>query len=277
MTRRRSLALAVILLVLVLPACSSSFGMPRGANDQGRDIFRLWQIMFVASVIVAAVIYGLIAYSVIRYRGRGRTDVIRDRRDHPVLEIVYTAIPVVIVAVLWFLSWQTNKDVVAVASERQPTVRVQAFSWGWRFTYPSLGVTVVSTPSGGPPQMVLPLGETSTIELTSADVIHAWYVPAFLYKHDAIPGRVATFDITPEETGVFPGACAEFCGLNHAYMRFSVRVVPAAEFAEAVGRAAGFTNSASITITPMPSATASATAAPTSSATPSASPSGGVG
>jgi cytochrome c oxidase subunit II len=63
-------------------------------------------------------------------------------------------------------------------------------------------------------------------------------VPEFLYKHDAIPGRTARFDITPEQTGTFDGACAEFCGLNHAFMRFSVRVVPADEFERWVTEAA---------------------------------------
>jgi cytochrome c oxidase subunit 2 len=227
--------------------------------------------MFLASIVVAAIVYGLIAYSVIRYRSRGRTDVIREPRDHPVLEIVYTAIPVVIVAILWFLSWRTNDDVVAVASEGRPTVDVQAFSWGWRFTYPSLGVTVVGNANGPTPVMVLPLGKTSTIRLTSADVIHAWYVPAFLYKHDAIPGRVAVFDVTPTTTGEFPGACAEFCGLDHAYMRFVVRVVPSSSFAAAVSASVPSVTPAAPTTTAA-APTASLTATPSASATPSSSP-----
>jgi cytochrome c oxidase subunit 2 len=257
----------IALLALVVTACSSSFGMPRGADDQGCDIFRLWQLMFLVSIPVAGVVYGLIAYSIIRYRARGRTGVIRDRRDHPTLEVVYTAIPIAIVAVLWFLSWRTNEDVQAVASERQPTVEVQAFSWGWRFTYPSLGVTVVGGANGPAPQMVLPLGSTSTIRLTSADVIHAWYVPAFLYKHDAIPGRVALFDITPAQAGVFPGACAEFCGLNHAYMRFSVRVVPAAAF-EATVRSTASSSNTPAPPTPSPSPSPPGATPSASGATP---------
>lgn len=229
MTRRR-LAVAIWAVGPLLAACSSSFGMPRGADRQGREIFDLWQLMFVASILVAAIVYGLIAYSAIRYRARGTDDVVADRREHPVLELVYTAIPVAIVAVLWFVSWQTNQDVTAVESEPAVTVDVEAFSWGWRFSYPDLGVTVVSASDGSVPEMVLPLGETAAIRLTSADVIHAWYVPEFLYKRDAVPGRTARFDVTPEAPGVFEGACAEFCGLNHAYMRFAVRVLPATEF-----------------------------------------------
>jgi cytochrome c oxidase subunit 2 len=216
--------------------------------------------MFLASVVVAAIVYGLIVFSVIRYRARGRQDVIHSPREHPVLELVYTAIPVAIVIVLWVLSWRTNEDVMAVSAEPSATVDVQAFSWGWRFSYPDLGVTIVSEPDGPVPEMLLPAGETSTIRLTSADVIHAWYVPAFLYKHDAIPGRTATFDVTPVRTGVFGGACAEFCGLNHAFMRFEVRVVPAQDFEAWVERSA--------------SAGGTAVASPSAAATPTPSPSG---
>jgi cytochrome c oxidase subunit 2 len=61
-------------------------------------------------------------------------------------------------------------------------------------------------------------------------VIHAFYVPGFLFKRDAIPGRTSEFQFSPDRTGTYPGACAEFCGLNHAFMRFSVRVVPASEY-----------------------------------------------
>jgi cytochrome c oxidase subunit 2 len=66
--------------------------------------------------------------------------------------------------------------------------------------------------------------------LTSNDVIHSFYVPGFLFKRDAIPGRVTEFDLRPDRLGVYRGECAEFCGLDHAYMNFTVRVVPAAQF-----------------------------------------------
>jgi cytochrome c oxidase subunit 2 len=223
--------LAILLAVaLATSACSSSFGMPRGASREGRAIFDLWQTMFVASIVVAALVYGLIAFAAVRYRARGRDDVIREPREHPKLEIAYTLLPLALAGFLWFVSWKTNEDVVAVRSDPDVAVDVEAYSWGWRFTYPELGVTVVSEPGGPEPQMVLPLDETSTIRLTAVDVVHAWYVPEFLYKHDAVPGRIARFDVTPREAGTFEGACTEFCGLNHAAMRFTVRVVPADEF-----------------------------------------------
>jgi cytochrome c oxidase subunit II len=145
---RRRFALALTVLALAVPACSSSFGMPAGADRQGRAIHDLWQLFFVASVIVAAIVYGLLGFALLRYRARERTDVVRSPREHPVLEITYTVIPIAIVAVLWFASWRTNQDVTALDRSTATTVDVQAYSWGWRFTYPDLGVTVVSQPGG---------------------------------------------------------------------------------------------------------------------------------
>jgi cytochrome c oxidase subunit 2 len=224
-------------LALLGTACSGSFGMPRGATEQGADIFRLWQVFVIAAIAVAGVVYGLIFWSVIRYRRR-RSDEpgalgSQFRGDHR-LELVYTGIPILIVIGLFAASAAVEVRVHRVSSDPAVVVNVEAFQWGWRFTYPEQGITIVSPPSGefvAGPQMVLPLGQTTRIVLTANDVIHAFWVPDFLYKHDAIPGRTFAFDLTPTRTGTFYGECAEFCGLNHAYMTFSVRVVQPAEFA----------------------------------------------
>jgi cytochrome c oxidase subunit 2 len=88
---------------------------------------------------------------------------------------------------------------------------------------------VIGTPQD-PPELVLPVGQTVRIVLTSDDVIHAFYVPGFLFKRDAIPGRVTEFDLIPREEGEFRGFCAEFCGLDHARMTFTVRTVSPEEF-----------------------------------------------
>jgi cytochrome c oxidase subunit 2 len=210
--------------------------MPRGATEQGRDVFDLWQTFFVAAVAVAALVYGLIAWSLIRYRRRRSDDAealgapFRERRG---LEAVYVAIPLVIVVALFTLSFRTGQRVDDLDPDPGVRVHVEAFAWGWRFSYPDLDLTVVSEPSGpgvDGPELVLPIDETARIELVSNDVIHAFWVPGFLFKRDAIPGVIQTFDVTPTEAGVFQGACSEFCGLNHAYMRFTVRVVPSTEF-----------------------------------------------
>lgn len=234
--RRRVLAAATGAVAFGATACSGSFGMPRGASEQGGDVFGLWQTFFVAAIAVAALVYGLIAWSVIRYRRRRSDDQealgspFRERRG---LEALYVAIPLVLVVGLFALAFRAGQRVDRIDPDPAVRVHVEAFAWGWRFAYPDLGVTVVSAPSGpgvDGPELVLPLGETARIELVSNDVIHAFWVPDFLFKRDAIPGVTQTFDVTPTETGTFQGACSEFCGLNHAYMRFTVRVVASDDF-----------------------------------------------
>ena len=109
----------------------------------------------------------------------------------------------------------------AVRSNPGVTVDVTGFQWQWNFKYPDYrdvsGQPLSYTGEGkNGPEMVLPVGETVRIRLHAQDVIHSWYVPAFFYKRDAIPGRVNEFDVTPVDLGTYGGQCAEFCGLSHS-------------------------------------------------------------
>jgi cytochrome c oxidase subunit II len=262
---RRLLAAAVVAGASLLTSCSWSFGMPSPRTEQAGRTFTLWQVFFVVACIVAAIVYGLIVWSLVRYRRRRSDEAgVRGRNfsQHVPIEIVYTAIPVAIVVVLFGLSVRTEHGVAWTTDHPDVTVHVQGYQWGWRFDYVGQGVELVSRPSGpgvAGPQMVLPLGRTVKIVLDSDDVIHAFWVPDFLFKRDAIPGRTSSFVLSPDHAGTFQGTCAEFCGLNHAYMRFSVRVVSAAQFqawlaSQRSAQAAG-------TPSPVPSPSASATGA----------------
>jgi cytochrome c oxidase subunit 2 len=91
-------------------------------------------------------------------------------------------------------------------------------------------VTVTGSGNHPPPQLVLPVGVTTRLELEAHDVIHSFFVPEFLEKKDLVPGLRNTLDVTPTRTGVFAGRCAEYCGLDHWRMDFSARVVPEDEF-----------------------------------------------
>jgi cytochrome c oxidase subunit 2 len=219
-------------------ACSASFGMPSGGTAQGEDTFDLWRVFVVAAFLVAGTVYGLILWSVLRYRRR-RADspdaLGRQFRANVPLEVVYTTIPVLIIVVLFVATVRTEDRVDDVAAGPGVVLHAEAFDWGWRFTYEGEGVQVTSQPSGegiAGPTIVLPVGTVVRVVLTSNDVIHAFWVPGFLYKRDAIPGRVNTFDLTTTRTGTYDGKCAEFCGLNHAYMTFAVRVVSDSAFTE---------------------------------------------
>lgn len=237
MTRRTIVRLvsASGALTMLLGACSGSFGMPRGVSEQAHETFSTWQFFFIVAIPVAGIVYVLLLWSLIRYRRRrsDAPDVLgSQRKENLPLEVVYTVIPVVIIVVLFVVSVRANDRVTEISSDPDLVVKVEAYAWGWRFSYPD-GVQVVSPPTSEDapqPVMVLPESRTVRIELTSNDTIHAFWVPEFLYKHDAIPGRMFEFDVTPTELGTFQGHCAEFCGLNHAYMNFQVQVVSGADF-----------------------------------------------
>jgi cytochrome c oxidase subunit 2 len=235
--RRAARAVLLVAIVTTAGGCDAQFGMPGGATKQGQDIFDLWHVFMITGIVVAAIVYGLIAWSLIRYRRR-RADADdalgRQFRVNVPLEIIYTAIPVLIVVVLFVLSFRTEDRVDALTPAPDVTLHAQAFAWGWRFSFEDpTRFTVVSDPSGEGvpgPTIELPRGRTVRVILTSDDVIHAFWVPEFLFKRDAIPGRTTSFDLTPSRDGTYHGVCAEFCGLNHAYMTFTVKVVDPTAF-----------------------------------------------
>jgi cytochrome c oxidase subunit 2 len=137
------------------------------------------------------------------------------------------------VLVLFGATWLTLNTVEARAPEPAVEVRVTAFRWGWQFDYPdpsgAIQVRVVGDVNA-PPELAVPVGETLHITLEATDVVHAFFVPRLLFKRDMIPGRVNAFDVTIETPGTYPGVCAEFCGLFHARMPFTLRAMPRAEF-----------------------------------------------
>lgn len=222
----RRVALAGALVALA--GCDASFGSPRGATDEGRNIFGLWQGTFWVALAIAALVWGLIVFVIIRYRRRN--DDIPSQTQYVLkLELLYTAVPVVIVAVLFGFSWRTQTEVDALSSDPAVTIDVRGFQWQWQFRYRDEDVTVTGVPDQEP-TMVLPVDRTVRLNVTSRDVIHSFYVPDFLYKRDVIPGVTNKVDITVRDTGTYGGKCAEFCGLDHARMNFFVRAVSMDDF-----------------------------------------------
>ena len=224
----RGSALAV--WTLLLAGCSTG-ALPPGATEQARSMHETWTVFLRIGIGVAAIVYGLIAWCLVRYRKRP-TDTafpVQFRRNDR-MEIVYTAIPILLVTGLFFISFAAERHVEAIPLRQQVVVDVTGFRWSWRFEYPGLGISVIGT-HDRPPQFVLPVGETTRLNVTSVDVDHSFWVPAFLFKRDAIPGLRNVFAWTPTMLGTFRGQCGEFCGLDHALMSFSVKVVSAGDFA----------------------------------------------
>jgi cytochrome c oxidase subunit 2 len=203
---------------------------------------RLWIGSTIAALVVGIAVWLLIAYAAIRYRKRKGSDqeLPRQTAYNLPLEVVYTIIPFVIIAVLFFFTVSTQNRVMERSNDPDVTVAVNAFKWNWQFVYPDTtddnGGEPVSTVGSSTevPILVVPTGQKIRFELASADVIHSFWVPEFLFKLDVIPGnengRDNVFEVTVREEGAFVGRCAELCGTYHAFMNFEVRSVSPQDF-----------------------------------------------
>lgn len=192
-------------------------------------MFSLWRFSNIAGLLVALLIWGLVAYCLLRFRRRGRDGLPVQTHANIPMEVLYTVAPLVLVAVLFWLTVDVEREVTATPGRPDLSVEVVGFQWQWQFRYPDAGVVVTGVP-GDAPVLVLPVGRTVRFRLETSDVIHAFYVPRFLTKRDAIPGVDNEFDVEVSQAGTWTGRCAEYCGLDHYRMNFSVRAVPPAEF-----------------------------------------------
>ncbi len=223
------------MLALVLGGCDSTFGQKSGATEQSHGMQGLWRAGIIAAIVIGTLVVSLIIWCVLRYARRGRDDIPSQRQYIIPLEIFYTAVPVIIVLIFFGFSWAVQNDVDALKSDPDVTVDVEGFQWQWRFHYRADDVTVTGSPDRTP-VMVVPVGKTVRLNLRSHDVIHSFYVPAFLFKRDVIPGMVNRFDFNAEKTGTFRGFCAEFCGLDHARMTFMVRALGPTDYRAWIAR-----------------------------------------
>jgi cytochrome c oxidase subunit II len=224
----------VLAAALLLGGC----GMPEGGTPQGREIHRLYIILLVAGTAVFVLVEGLIVWAVIRYRRRD-DELPRQTHGNNLLEIIWTLIPLVIVSVLFVWSLE-GLDTLGESPEPDRVVRVEGFQWQWNFTY--VGEQLPVKPGeeqrsltlegtiARPPELHLPVGRPVRFELQAADVIHSFFVPGWNFKLDVIPGRTNAFEVTPDRLGTYRGQCAEYCGLAHNDMHFTVKVVQDPEF-----------------------------------------------
>jgi cytochrome c oxidase subunit 2 len=214
---------------LLLAGCQlPTFGAHKPITSQGQDSIKLWQGFFIAGAAVFVFVFVLIMWAALRYRRRS-DEIPRQTQYHTLLEIIYTAIPVVFVLILFGFTFVTENNVDALPAPKM-SVTVTGFQWGWQFHYTTKHVTVIGVELQDP-EMVLPQNETVRIYLQSHDVIHGFYVPAFDFSRYAQPGIVNKFTVNLHTLGTFRGQCTQYCGLYHSLMRFRVKVVTPSQFA----------------------------------------------
>jgi len=230
-----------LVAMLALSGCSMEsvgrtfrgFGWPeRGITPQSHKMYDLWVGSVIAALIVGVVVWGLIFWCVVRYRKRGEELPLQTRFNLPI-EILYTVLPFLIIAVLFYYTATTQTYVNKVSADPDVKVEVVAFKWNWQFRYlddnakGSDGQPVsTSGASDYIPVLVVPTNRKILFYETSKDVIHSFWVPDLLFKRDVFPGNIENkFQVTVDKEGAYVGRCAEFCGAYHSMMNFEVRAV----------------------------------------------------
>jgi cytochrome c oxidase subunit 2 len=204
---------AVAVLIPWLPESAS--------KESGRIHFVYWFTTAIAIAVFATVV-AVLTYSVLHFRARPDDDSDGPpTHGHTTLEIVWTAIPAVLVTAISIVSAVVLAQ-NGHAGSNPLLVKVTAQQFAWEFTYPN-GKTYG--------YLTLPKDRHVKLDITAKDVIHSFWVPEFSQKQDAVPGQHNTIVVTPTHLGTFPVICTELCGLGHALMRSHADVVTPAKFA----------------------------------------------
>jgi cytochrome c oxidase subunit 2 len=214
--------------LLGLPAlaawgCGTSIESFDTVTDRGDSIVGLMNLILVLSVVVFVLVFALFAYAIVRFRdrpGAGEPSRVEDNRR---LEITWTAIPLLLLAVVFVFFTVPTMRKVESGAENPLRIEVIGHQWWWEYRFPDLGVVTAN-------ELHVPVGEPLRFELTSADVIHNFWVPQFGWKKYNIPGQTNEMTMVVEEAGVYEGACTEFCLGPHAWMRIRVVAEPREEF-----------------------------------------------
>jgi cytochrome c oxidase subunit 2 len=219
---------ALPLAALLLSGCTvPSFGAHRGATAESSSVYNLWRGFSVGAVVIGGFVTVLFVYAIIRFRRRS-DHIPRQAQYHLPAEVLYTVIPILVVFGLFAATLVVENKEVA-NPKANVTVDVNAFQWGWKFTYPHTETVVIGQTTQDP-TMVIPVNTMVHINLTSTDVIHGFYVKAFNFSRYALPGVLNQFTLEAVKTGNFYGQCTQLCGLYHSLMFFNVKVVSKSQY-----------------------------------------------
>jgi cytochrome c oxidase subunit II len=204
-------------IAALIPGCSSqSPSALYPASPNATSISNLFYFIFWIAVAVFVIVEALLLYSVVRFRRKSDDEMPTQVHGNTKLEIAWTLAPAVVLAIVFVLTYQTLTDLANVPKDSLP-VHITGHQWWWEVEYPSLGVLTAN-------EIHLPAMQPASFTVESKDVIHSFWVPELGGKMDVIPGKKNVTWFNPTQVGTFHGQCAEFCGAEHALMRFSVVV-----------------------------------------------------
>lgn len=208
---------------------------PVAGSNVSDEIDTFWDVLLIVSIPIFVIVTGVMLFSVWRWRQRPGEEDLDGPPMHgnAKLEVIWTAIPTVIIAALCAYAVVILLDIQAAPAKGTRVVNVQGVQFAWSFETEENGRKIKTN------SLVVPAGEPVTFKIHSNDVIHSFWVPEWRLKVDAVPGITTSYSLTPTRVGTFDVVCAELCGLGHAYMRQTVTVLPKNEYAAWVERRGG--------------------------------------
>nr|WP_245834270.1 cytochrome c oxidase subunit II [Yoonia maricola] len=229
-------------------------GFQPSATELARDVVDLDNMLLIIITLITLFVTALLAWVAIRYNRTRNPEPATFTHNSP-LEVAWTVVPVVILVFIGAFSLPVLFKQQEIP-EADITIKVTGYQWYWGYEYVDHGVEFESymlardeLEENGYSQeeyllatdtaVIVPIGATVVMQVTAADVIHSWTIPAFGVKQDAVPGRLAELWFAAEREGIYFGQCSELCGKDHAYMPITVKVVSQATYdawlAEATG------------------------------------------
>lgn len=179
-------------------------------------------IIFAITIIMLIGIVATTIYFVVKYRRQKYPRPTATKNYSILLETIWTVVPSVIVILMFYYGWVSYKTLRNVP-EHALQVKVTGHQWSWSFEY---------TNGKTSNKLYVPVGKPVKVRITSTDVIHSFYIPAFRVKRDAVPGMETYVWFSPAKTGSYDIFCAEYCGVGHSSMITTVEVLPEREFQE---------------------------------------------
>jgi cytochrome c oxidase subunit 2 len=237
---RRSIRTAAVIapVLLLLSGCSfkskdiSGLGFPKGITSVNDESLSLWQGAWIAAAVVGVFTLILILWPAVFHRAKaGKGEFPKQTQYNIPVEVLYTIIPLIIVAVLFYFTAVKENKITDKTSPVKHEISVEGIQWSWQFAYPEAGPSAVVTGiPAQPPTLYIPLGEKVRFTLTSNDVIHGFWIPAFMIQMQNLPGETNHLQFTANKLGEYPGRCNILCGRNHSQMLFKVKVVTPAQY-----------------------------------------------
>ena len=229
------LIVIVALVIAVLPAmaqggtdcptCPVSFNTPSILDPNSRataETATLFYVVLGIATFIFVLVEALLIFSVLRFRNRPASEAIQIHGNTK-LEVMWTAIPALILAVLLGFTLRSMANIRAPVSGEAIKVKVIGHQWWWEFDYPDLKITTAN-------QLVVPAGKKIDVELTTVDVQHGFWAPQLFGKMDAVAGHTNRMNFSVNNVGEYGGQCTQMCGEQHAQMRLSVVALSAADF-----------------------------------------------